>query len=148
MQARFGLAPQLVDRQRIGLDQRGAHGFRGTGELLDGAVADQLGQRGVAVATGDAVDRGDDAGEARLGEGADQGRADQPDHQRRGDAGLQARRYRQADDKSGHRNPQRGARNRRSAWRSHLRLADRFPRSNSPEDGFEFLSQLRKTRIK
>ena len=73
MQARFGLAPQLVDRQRIGLDQRGAYGFRGTGELLDGAVADQLGQRGVAVATGDAVDRGDDAGEARLGEGADQG---------------------------------------------------------------------------
>jgi hypothetical protein len=135
MQARFGLAPQLVDRQRIGLDQRGAHGFRGAGKLLDGAVADQFGQSGVAVVAGDAVDRGDDAGEARLGESA---------YQSRGNAGLQACRYRQADDESGHRNPQRGARNRRSAWRSHLRLADRSPRSNSPEDGFEFLSQLRK----
>ena len=148
MQARLGLAAELVDGQRIGLDQRGAHGFRGTGELLDGAVADQVGQRGVAVAAGDAVDRGEDVGEAGFGEGADEGRADQADHQRGGEAGLQAGCDRYADDEGRYRNPQRGAGKSHSAWRSHLRLAARFPQSNSPEDGFKFLSQLRKTRIK
>ena len=117
MQARFGFAPELVDRHRVGLDQRGAHGFGGAGELLDGAVADQFGQRGVAVAAGDAVDRGDDAGKAGFREGADQASADQADHQRGKNAGFQARRHRQADHEGRHRDPQRWTRDCRSALR-------------------------------
>ncbi len=119
MQARFGLAPALVDGECIGFDQRGAHGFRGAGELLDGAVADQFGQRGVAVAAGDAVDRGDDAGETGFGEGADQRGADQGDHHSGQHAGLQARGDHQADDEARHRNPQRGTRDLRRLWRRH-----------------------------
>ena len=148
MQPRFGLTPALVDADRVGLDQRGAYRFRGVGKPPDGAVADQFGQRGVAIAAGNAVDRGDDAGEAGFGEGADQRGADEADHQRGDNAGLQARRHRQADHESGHRNPQRGTRNWRSVWRRHWRPVARFPHVNSPEDGFKFLSRMQKSRKK
>jgi hypothetical protein len=101
--------------------------------LLDGAVADQFGQRGAAVAAGDAAFR----------EGADQRCPDEADHQRGEDAGLEACRHDPADHEGGHRNPRRGTRNSRSAWRRHQLLAAKFPRANSPEDGFKILSQVR-----
>ena len=56
MQACFGLAAQLIHRQRIGLDQRGAHRLGRGVKTLDGAVAQQCRQGGVAVAAGDAVE--------------------------------------------------------------------------------------------
>ena len=75
MQPRLGLAPPLIDGDGVGLDQRVADGLGGGAEVLQGAVADALGQAGVAVAAGDLADRGDDAGEAAFGEGADGERA-------------------------------------------------------------------------
>ena len=110
VQPRFGLAPELVDGDRVGFDQRGANGFGGAGEIPDGAVADQIGQGRVAVAAGDAVNRGDDAGEPAFGEGADQRRADDAGHDSRQDADLQACGDCHADEEGRRRNPQRWSR--------------------------------------
>ena len=120
MQPRLGLAAQLIDRQRVGFDQRGAHRLGGGVKALDGAVADEVGQCGVAVATRDAVERGDDARETAFGENSDRDGAEQADDKRCLETSLQGRHDCEADNEGRHRNPQRGTRDRRSDWRRHF----------------------------
>ncbi len=81
MQPRFGFAPALVDGERVGLDQRAANDLRGLAEVLQRAVADQLGQVEIAVAGGNFADGSNDIREPRLGESADDGRAGSADGQ-------------------------------------------------------------------
>ena len=90
MQPRLGLAPALIDHQRIGLDHRAAQGVGGSGKLGEG-TAGLLGDEGVAVAAGDAGrDLGQQAHRALDGEGGDQAgdaAGDRPDHRAAGHGG-------------------------------------------------------------
>ncbi len=57
-QPRLRLAAFQVDRQRIGIDQRLPHGFRGDRAVGERATLDLRRQRGVAIAAGDLRDCG------------------------------------------------------------------------------------------
>ena len=59
MELGLGLAAALVDRERVGVDQRLAHPFGGRRDVGHGAAADALRQRGVAVTGSDERDRVD-----------------------------------------------------------------------------------------
>jgi hypothetical protein len=78
--------------------------------LLDGAVADQIGQHGVAVAARDPVDGGNDPRQPAFGENSDCDGAEERYDEGRKHAGLQACRHRKADNEGRHRNPQGGTR--------------------------------------
>ncbi len=129
MQPRLGFAPALVDGKRVGLDQRAADDLGGLAEVLQRAVADQLGQAEITVARGDLADGGNDVRQPRFGESADDGRADGGDGkgQDRGVKHLQAERSQHADPKGRHRNPQRGSRKSSAAFRRHCMLTEGIP---------------------
>ena len=76
-QPRFGLAAAMIDRERIGIDQRLPHGFGGGRAVGERAAADPLRQRGIAVAAGDLGDGADHAAQRPLALPRRRKRADQ-----------------------------------------------------------------------
>ena len=76
-QPRFRLAAFQVDRQRVGIDQRLPHGFRGDRAVGERATLDLRRQRGIAVAAGDLRDRGDKNAQSTLAVPRHRERADE-----------------------------------------------------------------------
>ncbi len=56
----LGLAAAMIDRQRIGIDQRLPHGLRRDRAVGERSAMDAVRQRGIAVAAGDLGDGADD----------------------------------------------------------------------------------------
>ena len=142
MQPRLGFAPDLVNRQRIGLEQRRADDAGGIAEILDGAIAHQFRKAGVTVAAGDGRDRGNDPGEPAFGKAADRQRAE------RGEANRQRdRRHKiknpgdgNADAENRRRNPQRGTRQSKAAWGGHCSLkTEEITSARFAEGSFQIL---------
>ena len=104
-QPRLGFAALVIDRQRVGVDQRLAHCLRSGGAVGERTAADPGRQCGIAVATGDLGDRIDDGAQHALARPRRGNRASQaggkpqkqaarsPGRQHRNDADEHERQY-------------------------------------------------------